>query len=82
MGYIHRHIDTRAYPYTTMHRIVIAIGGRGDSRERSDYGPELHLPYIDMFGDEINWGNGIVLVPGICTNCTATPVSQKPIGTR
>src|SRR5699024_934906 len=64
MGYIHRHIDTRAYLYTTMHHIgdsqSVAEQTRGNDPSTAH---NFYLPYIDMFGDEINWGNGIVLVP-------------------
>lgn len=64
MGYIHRHIDTRAYLYTTMHHIVESQSVVEETLGNVPItAPNFYLPYVDMFGDEINWGNGIVLVP-------------------
>jgi alpha-L-rhamnosidase len=65
MGAIHRNIGLNAYLRTTMHHLV-----EGQSiADTPMFGnvalktPVYDWGYTGRFGDEINWGNGIVLVP-------------------
>ena len=63
-GSLHRNFDFSAY-LRTMERHLI----EGQSRASSNIGnvalkaPVYDFGYIGRFGDEINWGDGIVLVP-------------------
>ncbi|HEX6355692.1 family 78 glycoside hydrolase catalytic domain [Actinophytocola sp.] len=65
MGAIHRNFGLDAYLRTTMHHLV-----EGQSMADTPmFGnvalktPVYDWGYTGRFGDEINWGNGIVLVP-------------------
>ena len=65
MGAIHRNFGLDAYLRTTMHHLV-----EGQSiADTPMFGnvalktPVYDWGYTGRFGDEINWGNGIVLVP-------------------
>ena len=65
MGAIHREFGLSAFLRTTMHHLV-----EGQSiADTPMYGnvalktPVYDWGYTGRFGDEINWGNGIVLVP-------------------
>jgi alpha-L-rhamnosidase len=65
MGAIHRNFGLEAYLRTTMHHLV-----EGQSiADTPMFGnvalktPVYDWGYTGRFGDEINWGNGIVLVP-------------------
>lgn len=65
MGAIHRNVQLDAYLRTTMHHLV-----EGQSRADTPmFGnvalktPVYDWGYSGRFGDEINWGNAIVLVP-------------------
>ncbi|MGQ5260960.1 family 78 glycoside hydrolase catalytic domain [Micromonospora sp. ZYX-F-536] len=67
MGAIHRNHDLAAYLRTTMHHLV-----EGQSlADTPMYGnvalktPVYDWGYSGRFGDEINWGNAIVLVPAM-----------------
>lgn len=67
MGAIHRNHDLAAYLRTTMRHLV-----EGQSIADSPmFGnvalktPVYDWGYTDRFGDEINWGNAIVLVPAL-----------------
>ena len=67
MGFIHRQVDLRAYLYTQMDNIVEAqsiddTSMRGNIPLKT---PVYDWGYTRRFGDEINWGNAIVLVPWI-----------------
>jgi len=63
-GSLHRNFNFAAYLRTTERHLV-----EGQSRASSNIGnvalkaPVYDWGYLDRFGDEINWGNGIVLVP-------------------
>jgi alpha-L-rhamnosidase len=66
MGAIHRNFDLSAYMRTTMRHLV-----EGQSIADSPmFGnvalktPVYDWGYTGRFGDEINWGNAIILVPG------------------
>jgi alpha-L-rhamnosidase len=67
MGAIHRNFQLDAYLRTTMHHLV-----EGQSRADTPmFGnvalktPVYDWGYAGRFGDEINWGNAIVLVPDL-----------------
>jgi alpha-L-rhamnosidase len=63
-GALHRHFGFDAYLRTTQRHLV-----EGQSLEGDNIGnvalkaPVYDWGYLGRFGDEINWGNGIVLVP-------------------
>lgn len=63
-GSLHRNFEFAAY-LRTMERHLV----EGQSRASSNIGnvalkaPVYDFGYLGRFGDEINWGNGIVLVP-------------------
>jgi len=67
MGAIHRNQQLAAYMRTTMHHLV-----EGQSvADTPMFGnvalktPVYDWGYTGRFGDEINWGNGIILVPAM-----------------
>ncbi|MEV0155810.1 family 78 glycoside hydrolase catalytic domain [Micromonospora sp. NPDC050686] len=67
MGAIHRNYELGAYLRTTMHHLV-----EGQSLADTPMAGNVALKtpvydwgYTGQFGDEINWGNAIVLVPWI-----------------
>jgi alpha-L-rhamnosidase len=66
MGTLHRNFDFRAFLRTTARHLE-----EGQSKEGDNIGnvalktPVYDWGYLGRFGDEINWGNGIVLVPWI-----------------
>jgi alpha-L-rhamnosidase len=67
MGAIHRNHELGAYLRTTMHHLV-----EGQSiADTSMFGnvalktPVYDWGYTGRFGDEINWGNAIILVPAL-----------------
>ena len=63
-GALHRHFAFDAYLRTTQRHLV-----EGQSLEGDNVGnvalktPVYDWGYLARFGDEINWGNGIILVP-------------------
>lgn len=63
-GALHRNFDFKAY-LRTMERHL----AEGQSRASANIGnvalkaPVYDFGYLGRFGDEINWGNGIILVP-------------------
>ncbi|WP_239123207.1 alpha-L-rhamnosidase [Rhizocola hellebori] len=67
MGSIHRNYDLAAYLKTTIHHLV-----EGQSIADSPMAGNVALKtpvydwgYTGRFGDEINWGNAIILVPSM-----------------
>jgi alpha-L-rhamnosidase len=63
-GALHRSFDFTAYLRTMQRHLV-----EGQSRASANIGnvalkaPVYDFGYLGRFGDEINWGNGIILVP-------------------
>jgi alpha-L-rhamnosidase len=65
MGAIHRNLDLAAYLRTSMHHLVEGQS-IADTPMRGNVAlktPVYDWGYTGRFGDEINWGNAIVLVP-------------------
>jgi alpha-L-rhamnosidase len=65
MGAIHRNFDLAAYLRTAMHHLVEGQS-IADTPMRGNVAlktPVYDWGYAGRFGDEINWGNAIVLVP-------------------
>ncbi len=65
MGGIHRNFELKAFMQTTMHHLV---EGQSVAETPMKGNVALKTPvydwgYTGRFGDEINWGNAIVLVP-------------------
>ncbi|MEU9828163.1 family 78 glycoside hydrolase catalytic domain [Micromonospora chersina] len=67
MGAIHRNHDLAAYLRTTMHHLVEGQS-LADTPMRGNVAlktPVYDWGYSGRFGDEINWGNAIILVPAM-----------------
>jgi alpha-L-rhamnosidase len=65
MGMIHRNFELDAYMRTTMHHLVEGQS-IADTFMRGNVAlktPVFDWGYTGRFGDEINWGNAIILVP-------------------
>ncbi|MGH3392044.1 MAG: family 78 glycoside hydrolase catalytic domain [Actinomadura sp.] len=67
MGAIHRNVELAAYLRTTMRHLVEGQS-LADTPMRGNVAlktPVYDWGYTGRFGDEINWGNAIVLVPSL-----------------
>ena len=65
IGFIHRQVDLRAFLHTTM-RHLVESQSVDDTDMRGNIplkAPVYDWGYTRQFGDEINWGNAIILVP-------------------
>lgn len=67
MGAIHRNHDLAAYLRTTMHHLVEAqsVADTPMAGNVALKAPVYDWGYTGRFGDEINWGDAIVLVPAL-----------------
>ncbi|GAA3358945.1 family 78 glycoside hydrolase catalytic domain [Saccharopolyspora gregorii] len=64
MGVLSRHFDLAAYLPTMQRHLAEGQSGRGpDVGNVALKAPVYDWGYRDRFGDEVNWGNAIVLVP-------------------
>jgi alpha-L-rhamnosidase len=67
MGAIHRNFELAAYMKTTMRHLVEgqSIADTSMKGNVALKTPVYDWGYTDNFGDEINWGNAIILVPSL-----------------
>lgn len=67
MGAIHRNVNLKAFLRTTMRHLVESqsIANTSMAGNVPLKAPVYDWGYTGRFGDEINWGNAIVLVPSI-----------------
>lgn len=67
MGAIYRNVHINAFLRTTMHHLVEAqsIANTSIAGNVALKAPVYDWGYTGRFGDEINWGNAIVLVPSL-----------------